>query len=298
MRYLITGGSGLLGADLVEELLQRKEEVHYTYLNNEMKINGAHPYKLDILETKKLAELIKQIKPNVVIHTATIPSVDVCEKDKELAYKINTLATKKIAEVTKAIGAKLVYISTTFVFPNSTTKFSEEDIPAPINYYGVTKLGGELATAINPNHLIIRTDQIYGWIKSGQKKTYVVTVLEKIENDEKVEIFMNWYNSPTYVKDLSATIIGLLAKEKKGIYHVVGSTYLNRLEWGRKIAEIFGIDPNLVVGIDSSKKDIPATRTNCKIANDKAQKESGVTLKTIEDGLLEMKKIRDAAQKN
>ncbi len=298
MKYLITGGSGLLGADLVEELLRKKEEVHYTYLNNDMKISGAHSYKLDILEMEKTAELIKKLEPDVVIHTATIPSVDICEKDKELAYKINTLSTKKIAEVTKTIGAKLVYLSTTFVFPNSDSKFSEDDIPAPISFYGVTKLGGELATALSPNHLIIRTDQIYGWIKKGQKKTFVVNVLDNIENKKKVEVCSDWYNSPTYVKDLTTTIVSLLAKEKKGVYHVVGSTHLNRLEWGRKIAEVFGVDPNLIVGIDSSKINVPAKRPNCKIANDKAQQESGITLRTIEDGLLEMKKNRDNAQKN
>lgn len=288
MRFLILGGSGLLGRELVERLCG-KGEISYTYYNNAAPVEGAKGYRLDLADGAAIGRVMDGAMPDVVLHTVAPPSVDWHEKERALAYATNVLGTRLIAEKAKKVGAKLVYISTAFVFPDIHGKvFAEEDIPAPINFYGVTKHGAEIAAATNPNHLIIRTDQIFGWARLGQKKSFVVGTLEKLEKGQPVEVCRDWLNSPTYVKDLGECISALVEKDKRGIFHVVGNTFTDRVSWARKIAEVFGKDPGLVKGIESSSLNLPARRPNAQVSNMKVQGELGVGLRTLDEALKEM----------
>ena len=293
MKYLIFGGTGLIGYDLARELVKKGDDVAYTYLKNEMKLEGAETYKLDLFETEKAIDLLKQVKPDVVVHNATVPNVDLCETNKPFAHRVNVETTEKIVDYCIAANTKIIAMSTAAVFPSREKPFLEDENPSAENYYAQTKIEQEKAIRRNGSHIIIRTDQIYGWTFPGQKKTYVEKVLEKIEAGQKTEVCEDWYNSPTYFEDLTTVIIKLMELEKNGIYHTVGNTFLNRVEWGKTIAGIFGADPNLVVGIDSSKINLPAKRTKNQLVNDKVQKETGVKLKTVDEGLKLMKKTRD-----
>jgi dTDP-4-dehydrorhamnose reductase len=289
MKVLILGGSGLLGCELASSLA-KKDEVTFTYFSNPVQIAGAKGYKLDLKDFDSVDRLIDGIAPDAVIHAVAPPSVDWHENERKAAYETNVLGTKAIAKKTKMMGAKLVYISSTFVFPDTGETFTEEDIPAPINFYGVTKFGAELAAAMNPDHIIVRTDQIYGWAHPGQKKSFVVGTLEKLERGQKVEVCKDWLNSPTYVKDLSKAISSLLAKDKRGIYHVVGNSFIDRVSWAKKIAIAFGKDPSLVIGIDSTTLKLPARRPNAKVSNEKVQEELGIRFMGVDEGLEDMKK--------
>jgi dTDP-4-dehydrorhamnose reductase len=291
MRYLVLGGSGLIGYTIIKRLVG-SHEVIFSFYNNKLDVPGATAYKLDFRNFEALRKLVRTADADVVIHAVAPPSTDLHERDKQLAYEVNVAGTKVVAEETTDHDTKLVYISTAFVFPSSTQNFDEAAIPAPINYYGVSKLGGELATAYNPNHIIVRTDQIYGWTLSWQK-SFVVSTLNKLERQEPVEVCEDWYNSPTYVNDLAATILKLVELDKRGIYHVVGSSYLNRVEWGKKIAHMFGKKPELIVGINSETLNLPAERPRCKLVNKKVQLETGIKLKTVDEGLASMKHERE-----
>lgn len=292
MKYLVLGGSGLLGNEIVRSLVG-ENEVTFTYLNNLLPVRDAKPYQLDLTDAAAIGRLIEGISPDIVIHTVAPPSVDWHEREHAAAYLTNVIGTKAVAEKSHALGAKLIYISTAFVFPDIAKAFTEEDIPAPINFYGAAKLGAEQAAHTNPDHLIIRTDQIYGWSRPGQKKSFVVGTLEKLENGQKVEVCRDWLNSPTYVKDLSSVILALAEKDRHGIYHAVGGSFLDRVSWAVKIAEAFGKDSSLVAGIDSAILKLPARRPNARISNDKIQRETGIRMKSVEDGLEAMKGDRE-----
>lgn len=289
MKYLVLGGSGLVGHQLVLELGEGND-VHLTY-HSFVPSQNAFAHKLELQDHHKAAELVKSIRPDVVIHTVANPSVDWHERERTAAYNLNVLATAVVAGATKEIGAKMVYLSTAFVFPDIKKVFSEDDIPAPISFYGVTKLGGELAASKNPDHLIIRTDQIYGWTLPSQKKSFVVGTLEKLERGEKVEVCRDWFNVPTYVKDLSAAILSLIKKDSRGVYHIVGSSFVDRYSWAIKIAEVFGKDKSLVSGINSEKLNLPAKRPNVHLSNTKVINELGMKLMTVEEGLEDMKSV-------
>jgi len=291
MRSLVLGGSGLLGRHLVLDLMH-SGEVSFTYFTNPHPIPGAQGHKLDLKDEKGLEGLIDEADPDIIFHAVAPPSVDWHEKERAAAYQINVSSTSIIAERSRDMGAKLVYVSTAFVFPDLEKIFNEDDIPAPINFYGATKLGGELASKQNPDHLIIRTDQIYGWSLPGQKKSFVVNTLDKLMRKEKVEVCRDWLNSPTYVKDLSEAILALTDQKKRGIYHVVGSSFLDRVSWATKIAVAFGQDASLIKGIDSSSMNLSARRPNARISSEKVGREEGISLKTVEEGIEAMRRDR------
>ncbi|MBS3067629.1 NAD(P)-dependent oxidoreductase [Candidatus Micrarchaeota archaeon] len=289
MHCLIIGGSGLVGYTLVEKL-KENYKIALTYCNHQVDIDNTNGYKINLENHAHITSLLDKIKPSIVCHVAAPPSVDTHETEKEKSYSINVETTRAIAEKTKKMNSKLVYLSTSNVFPPVKRIFQEDDIPAPINFYGACKLGGELAVAKNPNHLIIRTDQIYGWNKTRQqKKSFVVSTLDKLESDQIIEVCEDWYNRPTYVEDLVSSIKRLIELDKVGTYHATGSTYLNRLEWAKKIAMKFEMDDSLVKGINSGILHLPAIRANVNLGNTKIQKETKIKMRTIEEGLNAMK---------
>ena len=110
---------------------------------------------------------------------------------------------------------------------------------------------------------------------------------------EDVEVCKDWLNSPTYVKDLSQAIIALTERKKRGTYHVIGSSFLDRVSWANKIATMFAQDTSLIRGIDSSSLNLPARRSNARLSNDKIREETGMRLKTVEEGLEAMKMEMD-----
>jgi dTDP-4-dehydrorhamnose reductase len=288
LRCLIFGGSGLVGSE-VARLMTREAQVHYTYYRNNLSINDTTGHQLAITDFPKVSSLIAEVRPDIIFHAASNPSVDWHEGNVQEAYETNVVAAKNIAEASAKTGAKLVYVSTAAVFPPGKKQYTEDDLPAPINYYGVTKLGAELAVTRNKNHVIARTDQIYGWSGGSSKKSFVENVLGKLRNCQSAEVCGDWYNCPTYSRDLAAVLVRLSLGQGTGIYHAVGSSYINRYEWGLRIAKIFGYEPLLVKSILSQSLGLPARRSNANLSNLKVQNELNMKMKTVDEGINAMK---------
>jgi dTDP-4-dehydrorhamnose reductase len=292
LRIFITGGSGVIGSKLVKSL-SKENEVYYTFLAHPNLVEGSTPYKLDIAQRKSTLDLIMRIKPEVTIHTSALTDVDLCETNQELANKINIQGTRNIIDACKAINSKVVYISTSNVFDAKKKVFSEDDRPNPINYYGFTKLEGEkIVTGSHLPFLIIRTDQPYSWVEKWQRKSFVMWILEKSRLNTIVGVFVDWYNNPTFLDNFVEATNGLVKAEKEGVYHVVGSDFINRYEWALKIAEIFSEDKNKICPIRSEQSKLPAKRANANLSNSKIQNEIGMNLVGVEEGLRIMLKQR------
>ncbi|MCJ7443012.1 MAG: SDR family oxidoreductase, partial [Methanotrichaceae archaeon] len=161
MRELfVTGASGLLGSRMVEPAKHNYEVIS---LHNTRPLHS-NSLRLDITNLSEVLSLFKKLKPHMVIHTASETNVDKCETQKEQAWRINVEGTRNIAFACSKVGAKLVYISTDYVFDGEKGLYKEEDKPNPISHYGITKLEGENQVIQNCNdHIILRTSVIYGW---------------------------------------------------------------------------------------------------------------------------------------
>ncbi len=292
MRILIIGGSGFIGSKLALQL-KNDHQVSFTSHKNSLKLDGCKDYPLDITNKQAVIEVIKETNPEIVIHTVSQKGTDIYETNKELVDGINLIGTQNLLDACKPINPLIVYISSAFVFDASKPIFTEEDEPHPVNYYGQSKLDCEnLVRNSGMEYLIARVDQLYGWTLPGQADNTVTKNIKKMEKGEQVEEIDDWYNNPTLADNAADVIINLITKNKRGIYHVVGSDFMNRVEWANKTADVFNLDKNLIKSKNSEKLNLPAKRPNANLSNQKAQRDSRIKLLGVEDGLKFMRDNR------
>jgi len=252
MDILVTGASGLLGSRLAKLLIYKGYKIYTGYYSN--KPNYGIPVKLDVSNENNISKVIDEIKPDVIIHSAALTNVDVCETNKKLAWKINVLGTRNIALYSKRIKSFLIYISTDYVFDGSKGFYKEDDQPNPINYYGFTKLRGEEEVKnLVDEYCIVRPSVIYGSTPASGKINFALWVIEKLKNNESINVVTDQWNSPTLNTNLAEMLIEVLEKRLTGIYHLAGATRINRYEFAKLIAEVFSLNKELIKPIDSNK---------------------------------------------
>jgi dTDP-4-dehydrorhamnose reductase len=239
-KLLVTGASGLLGSKIVE--IAKND---YTVIPlHKTKPLHSNSLKLDITSTAEVLNLFHKLKPYAVIHAASETNVDKCETQKEHAWKINVEGTRNVAAACKA-GAKLIYISTDYVFDGKKGNYTEDDTPNPINYYAVTKLEGEKRVAQNcKNFAILRTSVLYGW--HPFKQNFATWVITQLEQNKEITVVEDHYNTPTLADNLAEMAIEAIPKDLQGVYHACGSERIGRYEFARQIARAFDLNQNLI----------------------------------------------------
>lgn len=254
LKLLITGASGLLGSKISELAIGKNCQVYSAY-NQDKPLHGA-PIQFDISDGKTVETILEKIKPDVVVHAASLTDVDKCELEKELAWKVNVEGTKAIAESCKKYQAFLIYISTDYVFDGEKGMYTENDNPAPINYYGLTKLKAEEhVNASTDEHCIARTSVIYGSIPAAGKVNFSLWLLNKLKKKEAVKIVTDQWTSPTLNTNLAYMILEIMERRIVGIYHLAGATRINRYDFSKLIAQTFNLDATLLM--PSLSKEFP-----------------------------------------
>lgn len=208
MKILVTGVKGQLGYDCVRELKERG----YT------SVCGIDVDDLDITDEAAVKKFIEEYKPAAVMHNAAWTAVDKAEQYPEEAYKVNALGTKFIAEACKAVGAKLIYVSTEYVFGGSGENFYEVgDERSGLSVYGRTKAEGEdFVTRILEKYFIVRISWAFG--KNGNN--FVKTMLRLAQSGKKeLNVVCDQIGSPTYTYDLSKLLCDMVESDKYGVYH-------------------------------------------------------------------------------
>lgn len=266
-KLLIIGGSGLVGSTLTE-YTQSDYDVHITYNKNLPQNTHVKSTVIDLLEDRtKITNLIKLLKPDVVVHTAAHPSVDMCELNHKIADILHVDITQDIANICNKINSKLIYLSTDAVFEGQLNKkYTEEDIPHPINYYGKTKLSAEKIILKTSRNTVLRTSVIYGW---HSRSRFTNWILDSLKDKKWVDPFSDQYNTPTLVDDLAKSIIEIVQLQISGLYHATGKTCINRYEFALELADKFGYDKNLVKSVTSAQKkqDAPRPISTCLSSN-------------------------------
>ena len=205
MKVLVTGANGQLGYDVIKRLNALGDEPV-----------GADREEFDITDEKATEEYITSLRPDAVVHCAAYTAVDKAEDDRDACRKVNVDGTRNIALACEKIGAKLVYISSDYVFGGSGTQPLETDAPKnPQNIYGITKLGGEKEAEKCKKHFIIRTSWVFG-INGGN---FVKTMLRLADSHDSLTVVDDQTGSPTYTPDLARLICDMIKTEKYGTYH-------------------------------------------------------------------------------
>ncbi len=232
MKVLVTGANGQLGYDVVKELQKQNIECF-----------GATRKDFDIIDFEATRNFIINYSPDAVIHCAAYTAVDKAEDEKEQCYLVNFEATENIARICKKINAKLLYISTDYVFNGRKDGFYEvDDETNPINVYGKSKLLGEEAVQkILKKYFIVRISWVFG--KHGNN--FVKTMMRLGKELKEINVVSDQYGSPTYTADLSLLLVEMIKTEKYGIYHATNEGVCSWAEFAEEIFKIAKMDVNV-----------------------------------------------------
>jgi len=296
---LIIGANGFLGSTILQ-IRKTKEvrDLNFQFLaadveNSNVPIDVTF-YHINITNPQDTLKKIEVISPDVILLTAAMTNVDQNEVDKDLATTINTEGPKNVLEACKKTDSKLVFMSTDFIFDGISKEgnYNEMDTPNPLSYYAKTKYNAEQAI-INSEieYTICRTAVLYGWNK--EKQNFITWIINKLQQNELIQIVTDQFNSPTFVKNLAEILIKLIEKDAKGIYHTAGDCTLNRYEMALKCAEVFNLKKELISPIESiEQKAIRPKNVGLNISKLKKLIGSDLKIYNLDDGLNYMKNHR------
>ena len=247
MKVFVTGVGGQLGHDVINELTSRGYEAIGSDVVD-MVASGVPYVALDITDAKAVEHVITEIRPDAVVHCAAWTAVDAAEDaDKQEKVKaINVDGTQNIANAAKMVDAKMVYISTDYVFDGQGTVPWEPDCKeyAPLNVYGQTKLGGELAVSSTlEKYFIVRIAWVFG-LNGGN---FIRTMLQVGKNHPQVRVVNDQIGTPTYTYDLARLLVDMIESEKYGYYHATNEGgYISWYDFTKEIYRQAGMDTEVL----------------------------------------------------
>jgi len=285
-KLLITGASGLLGKKIVE---LAQNDFTITPIHKTRPLHSSS-VKLDVTESLAVLNLLNKLEPDVVIHTASETNVDKCEIEKEHAWKINAEGTRNLAEACQNVNAKLVYVSTDYVFDGEKGMYTEEDKPNPVNYYGVTKLEGEKQVIEQcKNYAILRTSVLFGW--HPWKQNFATWIINKLKQQQEIMVVEDHYNTPTLADNLAEMAVEIAKNDLQGIYHASGSERISRYEFAKQIAKTYKLNLDLIKPVKMSQLTawIAKRPKDSSLSTGKIQKQLKTKPLNITEGLNKMK---------
>ncbi|BCS53772.1 dTDP-4-dehydrorhamnose reductase [Geobacter sp. SVR] len=265
---LVVGCNGMLGRDLMTLLGE--------------KARGVDLGEIDITDLESTERTLTALHPSVVINCAAYTDVDGCETNAETAMQVNGEGVGYLAMATRAIGAKLVQVSTDYVFDGGKgTPYQEDDLPRPLNVYGESKLAGEMNAAFNPDHLIVRTQWLYGL----HGKNFVEIMLKLAGEKDQLAVVDDQVGSPTWTVDLARAIVALVDNGCQGIYHAANEGFCSWNEFARAIFEEAGLTVT-VNGMTTEQLNRPARRPLYSTLDcSKLRQDTGIALRPWREAL-------------
>lgn len=239
---LVVGANGMLGRDMMAGLGDAAR--------------GVDIDEIDITSLESTERVLRTIRPKTVINCAAYTDVDGCESNVETAMQVNGEGVAHLAMATREIGAGLVHVSTDYVFDGSKgSPYLEDDLPSPLGVYGESKFAGEMNAAFNPDHLIVRTQWLYGL----HGKNFVETMLRLAGEKDVLTVVDDQIGSPTWTVDLAAAIAALVRSGQRGTYHAANAGFCSWNEFARAIFEESGVAVR-VDGMTTEQLNRPARR--------------------------------------
>lgn len=241
MKLLVTGANGQVGSEVVE--VARSQGHHVTALGHGNIETGG----LDLEDHNSIQQALATTQPDVVIHCAAWTNVDACELNPQRAMAINGDATAVLATAAQQIGARVVYISTDYVFDGTHSEYNEDATPNPINEYGRSKLAGE--QSLSPHDTIVRTS----WVCGQHGHNIVKTVLDMASRSQPMSFVDDQIGRPTFVEDLAPALVHIATQDMTGVIHATNSTTLSWHQFAKEILTAGSYNLNLLTAIPTSE---------------------------------------------
>jgi len=269
MRVLVIGSNGLLGSDLMRQLASQE-------------LIPATSHDADIRYLDQVRHLVSRTTPDWIILAAAFTDVDGAERTPELAFAVNRDGTRHVAQVARESGAKLLYLSTDYVFDGSSNRPYEPNDPIhPLGVYGASKAAGEEAVKQRAGHWIIARTS---WLFGSARPCFPEKILSAAKNQKELRIVDDQIGSPTYTKDLAKAILELINLDAQGILHITNSGCCSWFEFAREIIQRFGYKTS-VLPISTTEANRLAKRPACSVLSPAALTSYGITLRNWQDAL-------------
>ena len=269
MKFLITGYNGQLGYDIVRELVSRG---YKDYL-------AVDRSKMDITNKEEVDRVILEYRPDVIFHCAAWTQVDKAEDMEEACYNVNVVGTKNIVDASIEVGAKILYMSTDYVFDGKKEGlYVEDDKVNPMSVYGKTKYLGEEEVRRNPKHYITRIS----WVFGINGNNFIKTMIKLSSTHDELTVVDDQVGTPTYTVDLSKLLVDMALTDKYGTYHSTNEEYCSWAEFASYIFDSNGIGTKVIPVSTEEYLKITGTKQayrprNSKLSKDKL-KNSGFDL--------------------
>ncbi len=260
MRVAVTGANGLLGGEAVALLAGRAEVLAI----------GRGPCRLapgpyrwadaDLGDGRSVEDALLAFRAEAVLHAGALTDVDGCEREPELAWRVNVGGSEHVARACRSLGARLVAVSTDYVFDGEAGPYGEDALPNPRGVYARTKRAGEeAALLLAPDCAVARVAVVYSG-RPGAKATFATQIVEKLSRGEPVHAFSDQRVSPTLARNAAEMTLELLLETAyRGVLHTSGATVIDRVEFARRVARRFGLAGEIVPVLTATVK-LPAPR--------------------------------------
>lgn len=255
MRFFVTGVNGQLGHDVMNELIQRGHEGFgsdlsdaYAGISDGSAVTSAPYVSLDITDEAAVRKTVAEAQPEVIVHCAAWTAVDAAEDEdnKPKVHAVNALGTRYIAEAAKAVDAKMIYLSTDYVFSGEGERPWEPDDTcyAPLNVYGQSKLDGEMAVSgLLEKYFIVRI----AWVFGLNGKNFVKTMINAGKTHDSVRVVNDQIGTPTYTLDLARLLVDMAETEKYGYYHATNEGgYISWYDFCCEFYRQYGLETKVI----------------------------------------------------
>lgn len=288
---LITGGTGLLGKGMDETAHQDFKILSLHQREYAVESAKAEHWVLDIRDKARVDKLFEERQFDAVVHAAGIASVDFVERHYAESLESNIVGTLNITSASRRAGCHFVYISTNAVFDGTKAPYAEDAPINPVNKYGRLKAECErLVTETLKDYAIARPILMYGWNHAICRPNPATWILEKLKRGEAVQLVDDVYENPLYNVQCAEALWALLRKRATGMFHLAGGEVVNRFQFGRKVAQVFGLDGSLLKAVPSSAFPGIAKRPpDTSFITKRLERELGIRPYTVEEGLAHMK---------
>ena len=241
MRIVVTGARGQLGTELVESASNRGHDVVATTRAT-----------LDVCDRNATIEAMRSSRPDVIIHAAAWTAVDACESDPDRAMRDNGEATRNVVDAARACGARVMYVSTDYVFDGTKpTPYVEGDTPNPTSVYGASKLAGE--RAMGEMDAIVRIS----WVCGFHGNNMVKTIMRLMDTHPTLAFVDDQIGHPSFADDVARGMVSLVEEGVSGIWHLTNQGVVSWYDFAREVVELCGGDPERVTAIATSELQPP-----------------------------------------
>lgn len=290
MRLAITGGSGFLALNWAA-VVSGRYETHLLLHQRPLSVPFANTVFASLSSKEAAHDTLKSLQPDIVVHTAALSNVELCENEPAQAHAVNALMPANVAAACQHLGCRMVQVSTDHLFAGDTPLLNEKAIPSPVNVYAKTKAEGErLVLEANPDALVLRTN-FYGF-GPQYRSAFADFILNGLRTNEAIGLFSDVFYTPIFVGDLIERAHALLDMGSKGIFNVVGPERLSKHAFGIKLARAFGLNSDKISRTCLSERlDLTPRPLDMSLDGQQVDQLLGMPSRSPDEALFEMAKL-------